>query len=164
MGGPLRREVRAYATGAYRLNTGDPVDYIVPEVQGYVSEGVTAVKLKIGFGIDEDEQLIRAVRKAIGPATGLMLDANHGFYAIEAIELDRRVASLIIGWFEERVVANDPNAYVEVRRGQPIPIAGGECAFTRWGFCEVLARRRQDLGSSGYPRRRLCARSSMSTA
>jgi D-galactarolactone cycloisomerase len=145
MGGPLRRTVPAYATGTYRLSTGDPLDYIVREVQGYVREGFPAVKLKIGFGVAEDERLIRAVREAIGPAVGLMLDANHGFDAIEAIELGRRVAPLAIGWFEEPVVPDDLDSYVEVRRGQPIPVAGGECEFTRWGFREVLVRRAIDI-------------------
>src|SRR5215472_6919206 len=74
-----------------------------------------------------------------------MLDANHGFDAIEAIALGRRVASLDIGWFEEPVVPDDLNSYVEVRRGQPIPVAGGECEFTRWGFREVLTRRAIDI-------------------
>src|SRR5258706_5602381 len=51
MGGPLRREVRAYATGTYRRDAGDPMQYIVDEVRGYVREGFGAVKLKIGFGV-----------------------------------------------------------------------------------------------------------------
>ena len=145
MGGPLRRSVKAYATGTYRLPSGDPLDYIVREVQGYVAEGFSAVKLKIGFGVDEDERLIRAVREAIGPKVGLMLDANHGFDALEAIELGRRCAGLGIGWLEEPVVPDDLDSYVEVRRGQPIPVAGGECEFTRWGFREVLTRRAIDI-------------------
>jgi D-galactarolactone cycloisomerase len=145
MGGPLRRKVKAYATGTYRLETGDPLDYVVREVEGYVAQGFPAVKLKIGFGVDEDERLIAAVREAVGPAVALMLDANHGFDAIEAIELGRRVASLKIDWFEEPVVPDDLDSYVEVRRGQPIPVAGGECEFTRWGFREVLARRAIDI-------------------
>ncbi len=145
MGGPLRSEVKAYATGTYRLQTGDPLDYVVKEVQGYVAEGFSAVKLKIGFGVDEAERLIRAVREAIGPRIGLMLDANHGFDSLEAIELGRRVAPLGIGWFEEPVVPDDLESYVEVRRGQPIPVAGGECEFTRWGFREVLTRRAIDI-------------------
>ena len=145
MGGPLRRDVRAYATGTYRLRSGDPLDYIVRETCDYVKEGFSAVKLKIGFGVEEDERLIRAVREAIGPRIGLMLDANHGFDAIEAIDLGRRVAHLDIGWFEEPVVPDDLDSYVEVRRGQPIPVAGGECEFTRWGFREVLQRRAIDI-------------------
>ena len=145
MGGPVRREVRAYATGTYRLKSGDPLDYIVKEVSGYAKEGFSAVKLKIGFGVREDEKLIRAVRDAIGPNIGLMLDANHGFDVLEAVELGRRVAPLDIGWFEEPVVPDDLDSYIEVRRGQPIPVAGGECEFTRWGFREVLTRRAMDI-------------------
>lgn len=145
MGGPLRREVRAYATGTYRLETGDPLDYVVEEVEGYVREGFGAVKLKIGFDVAGDIALIRAVREAVGPNVGLMLDANHGFDTIEAIELGRAVANLDIGWFEEPVVPDDLDSYIEVRRGQPIPVAGGECEFTRWGFREVLTRRAMDI-------------------
>src|SRR5208282_1275471 len=119
--------------------------YVVEEVAKYVREGFPAVKVKIGFGVDEDEQLIRAVRETIGPRIGLMLDANHGFDAIEAIALGRRVAPLKINWFEEPVVPDDLDSYVEVRRGQPIAVAGGECEFTRWGFREVLTRRAMDI-------------------
>lgn len=145
MGGPLRVEVAAYATGTYRRDTGDPLDYITEEVAGYVREGFGAVKLKIGFGIQEDLALIRAVRETIGAKTGLMLDANHGYDAIDAIALGRAVAPLDIGWFEEPVVPDDLGSYEEVRRGQPIPVAGGECEFTRWGFREVLMRRAMDI-------------------
>lgn len=145
MGGPLRRQVRAYATGTYRRGTGDPIAYITDEVRGYVREGFSAVKLKIGFGIEEDLKLIAAVRETIGPKVGLMLDANHGFDAIEAIELGRRAERYDIGWFEEPVVPDDLDSYIEVRRGQPIPVAGGECEFTRWGFREVLTRRAIDI-------------------
>ena len=51
MGGPIRLEVRAYATGTYRRGSADPLGYIVEEVQGYAREGFPAVKLKIGFGV-----------------------------------------------------------------------------------------------------------------
>ncbi|HEX4894356.1 MAG TPA: mandelate racemase/muconate lactonizing enzyme family protein [Hyphomicrobiaceae bacterium] len=145
MGGPLRTEVKAYATGTYRRGTGDPLQYITEEVAGYVREGFPAVKLKIGFGVDEDARLIAAVREIIGPRVGLMLDANHGFDVVEAVALGRRVAHLDIGWFEEPVVPDDLDSYVEVRRGQPIPVAGGETEFTRWGFREVLTRRAIDI-------------------
>ena len=145
MGGPLRQDVQAYATGTYRRGTDDPITYITEEVADYVRQGFSAVKLKIGFGVEEDAKLIAAVRETIGPRIGLMLDANHGFDAIEAIALGRKVAHLDIGWFEEPVVPDDLDSYVEVRRGQPIPVAGGECEFTRWGFREVFTRRAIDI-------------------
>jgi D-galactarolactone cycloisomerase len=143
MGGPLRRQVSAYTTGTYRHDSGDPLDYVVREVKDDVAQGFGAVK--IGFGVDEDTALIRAVREAIGPRFGLMLDANHGFDAVEAIRLGNDVAALNIGWFEEPVVPDDLDSYCEVRRGKPIPVAGGECEFTRWEFREVLMRRAMDI-------------------
>ncbi len=145
MGGPVRREVQAYATGTYRRGDADPLGYIVDEVTGYVRQGFAAVKLKIGFGVRADAALIRACREAVGPGIALMLDANHGYDAIEAVALGRAVADCDIGWFEEPVVPDDIGSYVEVRRGQPIPVAGGETWFTRWNFREVLERRAVDI-------------------
>ena len=145
LGGPLRTSVRAYATGTYRVDEGDPLEYIVDEVAGYVGQGFHAVKLKIGFDVDADVALIRAVRRRIGPRPRLMLDANHGFDAVEAIALGRAVADQNIDWFEEPVIPEDLASYREVRRGQPIPVAGGECEYTRWGFRDVLTTRSMDI-------------------
>ncbi|MEO6566662.1 MAG: mandelate racemase/muconate lactonizing enzyme family protein [Casimicrobiaceae bacterium] len=145
LGGPLRRSVRAYATGTYRVEHGDPLEYVVDEVAGYVEQGFHAAKLKIGFDVAADVALIRAVRKRVGPRPRLMLDANHGYDAIEAIALGRAVADQDIDWFEEPVIPEDLASYRDVRQGQPIPVAGGECEYTRWGFREVLMSRSMDI-------------------
>jgi D-galactarolactone cycloisomerase len=62
LGGPLRTEVQAYATGLYRRRSGDPLRYLAEEAAGYVAEGFKAVKLKVGFGVEEDAAVTRAVR------------------------------------------------------------------------------------------------------
>jgi D-galactarolactone cycloisomerase len=74
-----------------------------------------------------------------------MIDANHGYDAIEAVRLGNAVAGLDIGWFEEPVVPDDLSAYHEVRARQPLPVAGGETWYTRWGFRDVLAERAVDI-------------------
>ncbi|MEL0004021.1 MAG: mandelate racemase/muconate lactonizing enzyme family protein [Rhodospirillales bacterium] len=145
LGGPIRTEVKAYATGTYRLDEGNPLDYVVREVEGYVAEGFHAVKIKIGFDVSSDAKLIKACRAAVGPDINLMIDANHGFDSIEAIRLGNAVAEDDIRWFEEPVTPDDLGSYEEVRRSQPIPVAGGECDFTRWGFREILQRRAIDI-------------------
>ena len=145
MGGPLRTSVRAYATGTYRVEHGDPLEYIVDEVAGYQAQGFHAAKLKIGFDVEEDLALLRAVRRKVGPGFGLMVDANHGYDVIEAIAFGRGAADLNVGWFEEPVIPEDLDAYVEVRRGQPIPVAGGECEYTRLGFRNVFSRQAIDV-------------------
>jgi D-galactarolactone cycloisomerase len=145
MGGPLRTEVRAYATGLYRRKSGDPLMYLAEEAAGYVAEGFTAVKLKVGFGIEEDAAVTRAVREAIGPGVALMVDANHAFDAVAAIRLGRLIERYDIGWFEEPVPPEDPAGYREVKSALSIPIAGGECEFTRYGFREQLVSRAVDI-------------------
>src|SRR3954454_10500070 len=100
MGGPLRTQVRAYATGLYRRKAGDPLEYLAEEAAGYVGEGFTAVKLKVGFGAEEDAAVTRAVRDAIGPKVGVMVDANHAFDPVATIHFGRMIEGYDIGLFE----------------------------------------------------------------
>jgi L-alanine-DL-glutamate epimerase-like enolase superfamily enzyme len=55
LGGAARSEVAAYATGLYRRKSGDPIRYLAEEAAGY--EGFKAVKLKVGFGVEEDAEV-----------------------------------------------------------------------------------------------------------
>lgn len=145
MGGPLRTEVQAYATGLYRRRSGDPLTYLPEEAASYVAQGFRAVKLKVGFGIAEDAAVTRAVREAIGPEIGLMVDANHAYDAVAAIRLGRLIEPYDIGWFEEPVPPEDLAGHKAVKAALTIPVAGGECEFTRFGFREVLAQGAMDI-------------------
>jgi D-galactarolactone cycloisomerase len=145
MGGPIRTEVRAYATGLYRRKHGDPARYLAEEAADYVRQGFEAVKLKVGFGVEEDARMATAVREAIGPDVALMVDANHAYDAVAAIRLGRKIEALDIGWFEEPVPPEDVVGHREVRAKLDIPIASGECEFTRFGFRDILATRAFDI-------------------
>ncbi|MFC3127416.1 mandelate racemase/muconate lactonizing enzyme family protein [Pseudoroseomonas globiformis] len=145
MGGPLRTEVRAYATGLYRRAEGDPLRYLPHEAAAYAAEGFHAVKLKVGFGVAEDVAVVHAVREAIGPEVALMVDANHAYDSVAAIRLGRLIEPLDISWFEEPVPPEDLAGYRAVRSTLIIPVAGGECEFTRYGFREVLASGAMDI-------------------
>lgn len=145
MGGPLRTEVQAYATGLYRRRSGDPLKYLPEEAAGYVAQGFRAVKLKVGFGIAEDAAVTRAVREAIGPDIGLMVDANHAYDAVAAIKLGRLIEPYDIGWFEEPVPPEDLAGHKAVKAALTIPVASGECEFTRFGFREVLVQGAMDI-------------------
>jgi D-galactarolactone cycloisomerase len=145
MGGPLRETVQAYATGLYRFKSGDPVEYLADEAAGYVAEGFTAIKLKIGFGIEADVRATRAVRRAIGDDVTLMVDANEAYDAVAAIRLGRMIEEYDIAWFEEPVPPEDLDGYRAVKAALSIPIAGGECEFTRFGFRDLLVTHAVDI-------------------
>jgi D-galactarolactone cycloisomerase len=145
LGGAVRKEVQAYATGLYRRKSGDPLRYLAEEAAGYVADGFKAVKLKVGFGVEEDAAVTRAVREAIGSRTALMVDANHAYDATAAIRLGRMIEPYDIGWFEEPVPPEDIAGYRETKTALSIPIAGGECEYTRYGFRELFAARALDI-------------------
>ena len=145
MGGPLRTSVQAYATGFYRKREGDPFEYLVAEAHQRVAEGFTGIKLKLGFGLDQDIRLCRTVRDAVGPGVAIMVDANHAYDAPAAIRLGRAIQDLDIAWFEEPVPPEDHAGYRDVRAALDIPIAGGEAEFTRWGYRQLMLDRCVDI-------------------
>jgi D-galactarolactone cycloisomerase len=145
LGGAARNEVSAYATGLYRRKSGDPMRYLAEEAAGYVAEGFSAMKLKVGFGVEEDANVTRAVREAIGPKVALMVDANHAYDAVAAIRLGRMIEPCDVGWFEEPVPPEDIAGHLAVKAALAIPIAGGECEFTRYGFRELLVSHAVDI-------------------
>ena len=156
LGGRFRESVRAYATGSFRKDGVDRVADVSQEVASYRKQGFHAVKIKIGFDVEEDLRVIEAVRSVVGPDMRLMIDANHGYDALEACEVGRAAASLGVDWFEEPVVPEQLDAYRAVRAGQPIPVAGGETWHGRYGVREVLETRAVDIiqpdicGSGGF--------------
>ncbi len=138
MGGAWRLNIPAYATGGFRPEGEDHAKACAAEMAAYVAAGFKAVKIKIGYGVESDLATIEAVRAAIGPDIELMIDANHGYDAVDAIEVGRRAAQYNIHWFEEPVVPEALRAYQQVRAEQPIPVAAGETWHGRWAIDEAL--------------------------
>ncbi len=141
IGGAYREQVNAYATGMDRL-----IEEAVDEAQGYVEDGFTAIKMKIGLGSPKlDIARVEAVRKAIGDDVRLMVDANHCFTVPAAIRLGRQLEQLDVEWFEEPISPEDLDGYVEVTRALDMAVAGGENEYTRWGFKDIVSRKAMDI-------------------
>lgn len=145
LGGRFRERVQAYATGSFRTDGSDRVQDIAAETRGYAEAGFQAVKIKIGFDVEEDLRVIAAVREAIGPERGLMIDANHGYDLLEAIEVGKRAQPFGIDWFEEPVLPEQIDTYRAVRNDQPIPVASGENWHGRYAMLEPLSTRAVDI-------------------
>jgi D-galactarolactone cycloisomerase len=145
LGGRFRESVKAYATGSFKRDGVDRVEDNAAETARYRAEGFHACKIKIGFGVDEDLRVARAVRDAIGSEMRLMVDANHGYDPLEAIRFGRAAAELGIDWFEEPAVPEHLGSYREIKASQPIPVAGGETWHSRWGMREPIETRAIDI-------------------
>ena len=145
LGGPIRTELPVYASGLFHREKGDPTEYLPEEARRYLAEGYKAMKLKVGFGLEAVLKAVRAVREAVGSGIELMIDANEAYDARTAITLGNKLAPFDIAWFEEPVPPEDLANYLAVKNAQPIPVAGGEAEFTRYGFREILIRRAMDI-------------------
>ncbi len=145
LGGKKRDSIVPYATGMYFSDTAELSKELAKEAKEYVALGYKAMKMKVGLGIEEDVELVRIVREAIGPDVNLMIDANHAYNLREAIQLAKAVEPYNIYWFEEPISPEYYEQYAELRSKTTIPIAGGECEYLRFGFQTLLQSKSVDI-------------------
>lgn len=145
LGGTPRERIKPYATGLYRKELPTVIDDLVKEAEDYIEQGFKAIKIKIGFGVDDDIKTVREIRRAIGDNIQLMVDANHAYNASDAIRISRNIEEYNIAWFEEPVPPEDIEGYMEVKSKTNIPVSGGEAEFCRYGFNNLLRKRAVDI-------------------
>lgn len=145
LGGAVREKVAVYATGLYYRKDEFPTK-LIDEALSYVEAGYQGMKTKVGgLSVAEDVRRVSAIRRAIGDDVYLMIDANKAYNASTAIDLGNRLADRNIHWFEEPVMATDVAAYLQVKAGQPIPVAGGEVLRNRFENRDILIDRALDI-------------------
>ena len=146
LGGMFRTRVEAYATGFYRIKGKGEAARLAQEAEGHVDKGFRALKVKLGFGIDDDLEVMHAIQK-VAAKQDVMIDTNHAYGVADAIRLGRELEDMgwRLRWYEEPVVQEDLEGYAEVRRALRTPIAGGENEYTLFGFKEIFSRRAVDI-------------------
>jgi D-galactarolactone cycloisomerase len=117
----------------------DHPDKSARAARAFLDEGYTAIKLKVGRGLAIDIDHIAAVRGEMGPGKALYLDANCAYDVPTAIAVAKALVPYNIGWFEEPVPPDDPQALAEVRRASPVPVAAGENDFTLAAHAKLVA-------------------------
>lgn len=134
--------VPAYASGGYYLEGKSP-EQLGEELAGYVSQGFTAVKMKVGrLNPAEEEDRIRAARNAIGPDVLLMLDANNAWADLPtALLFCERYQKYNPYWIEEPFSPDDIDSHAQLAAKTSITVATGEIEAGRWRFKELLDKR-----------------------
>jgi D-galactarolactone cycloisomerase len=150
VGGFYRETVKAYATGCYYgedyNDQASLLRRLITEAETYADAGFDILKMKIGLlPIKKDTERVAVVRKSIGNDIALLADANHAYNSSGAIRMGRALEQHGVLWFEEPVVPEDRDGYRRVRNALDIPIAGGECEFTRFGFLELFRNQCLDI-------------------
>ncbi|MDP7133040.1 MAG: mandelate racemase/muconate lactonizing enzyme family protein [Planctomycetota bacterium] len=151
MGGAFRSTTRAYATGLYyhEEDLTDPdsaLNRVKEEVIKHREAGFSAIKGKIGLlAVHDDVRRMAAAREAVGDEFLLMTDANHGYNRHTARTVGWALYDLGFYWFEEPLVPEDIEGLASLRQELHIPIAAGECEYTRYGMLDLLRRQAVDF-------------------
>jgi len=151
LGGRVRENTKAYATGHYFRDTPNlerQFEQIAQEAAKN-AERLGAVKLKtglvvLGYGPEEDIELVRHVREHLGDDVMVMVDANYAYSRRDARRVGRALGELNVAWFEEPVPPEDVAGYSFLRDVLDVSIAGGEC-HTPSDFTRLLNKGAIDI-------------------
>jgi D-galactarolactone cycloisomerase len=155
LGGAFRTRVEPYATGFYRIGGQGEADRLAEEAIRHAEAGFKLMKVKLGYGVADDIACMQAIGRAIeGKPVTLMVDTNHAYGRAEALRLGRALEPFDLRWYEEPVVPEDVQGYVELRGKLAMPIAGGENEHTLYGFGALIGAgavdvAQPDIGSCG---------------
>lgn len=137
--GVYRERVPLYGSGGF--TTYGESD-LVEQLAGWVEEGISRVKMKVGkdWGTKPDEDLARvgAAYRAVGPQAELFVDANGAYTTKQAIGLARGFADQGVTYFEEPVPFDHLDQLAFIRQHSPIAIASGEYGYNAYDFRHAL--------------------------
>lgn len=135
--GSVRDSVPVYGSGGF---TSYSIDRLREQLGGWASEGLEAVKMKVGRDPASDPARVREARDAIGRDVGLWVDANGAYRRKQALSLADEYAGVGVSWFEEPVPADDIEGLRLIRDRAPacMEIAAGEYGFGLFAFRRLL--------------------------
>ena len=127
----------AYTTSAGWLGYGDDkVESLVGEA---LAAGFTHVKMKVGADLAADDRRAGLIRRALGPAGVLMMDANQVWGVDEAIDSMRVLRAHDPWWIEEPTSPDDVLGHARIRREvAPVRVATGEHVQNRVIFKQLF--------------------------
>jgi len=139
IGGKKRDKVRIYASGGMQK----PIKDLLTEIDSYLEDGFTAVKVRGGYDKDRDLNIIKEIRGSLGYSFDLMLDTGQNYvpknWSIkEAVELCGRLEEYKLLFIEEPYIADDLKGYGEVKKSVKTPVAMGETGSTIYEFKEYI--------------------------
>ena len=113
---------------------------LITQTEGNLAKGFRAIKMKAGRArMSEDIARIAGMRKHLGDAFPLMVDANMKWSVDEAIRRARAFQPYDLVWLEEPIIPDDVAGHARVVAEGGVPIAAGENLRTLWEFKALIA-------------------------
>ena len=136
LGGKCRDKVPVYATALYP----EEPSKVAKRARAFAEQGFHGVKIKVGFDLDQDIGIVRAVREELGKDFTVMTDANQGYSVDVGLRAAEAFSKCGVFWLEEPLFAEDIEGHAQLREKGKIPIAVGENLNTYYAFENFVTR------------------------
>lgn len=135
--GAVHDSVPVYGSGGF---TSYSISQLQKQLGGWVDQGISRVKMKIGTHPKNDIDRVRAAREAIGHDAKLFVDANGAYTRKQALAFAEAFSEFGVSWFEEPVSSDDLNGLQLIRDRAPVgmDIAAGEYGYDLFYFRRML--------------------------
>lgn len=142
--GPVRDRIPVYGSGGF---TSYDERRLCDQLSGWVAQGISCVKMKVGRHPDKDLQRVEVARRAIGEDAELFVDANGAYDRKQALQMAERFADFGVTWFEEPVSSDDLDGLRLLRDRAParMEITAGEYGTDAFYFRRMLDAQAVDV-------------------
>lgn len=144
--------VRLYASGGCRYDWRYNPEQLIEEALGYVNEGYTAMKFRIGtewawdgVTVDRFLGLVRELAQAVDGRMDLALDGNCRLSEEEALPIALELERLGFAWFEEPIDRNNIAGNARLAAAVEMPITGGEAFSSLDEFRPYIEAKAYDI-------------------
>ena len=136
------RPIPAYNSNGLGLMAPDA---LADEAESLVSDGFSAVKLRLGYpALDQDLAAVRAVRARISGDVAVMVDYNQALGVSDAIDRARVLDGEGVYWIEEPVRHDDFSGCAQVAEAASTPVQIGENFSQVYDMQKALDARASD--------------------
>lgn len=149
--GAWRESVACYNTSGGFLHT--PLDQLVKNARASVERGIGGIKLKVGQPHRAlDIERVSTVRRELGDAVPLMVDANQQWDRPTAQRMCRVFEDFNLVWIEEPLDAYDHEGHAALAAAFDTPIATGEMLTSAAEHGDLIHHRACDYLMPDAPR------------
>jgi len=149
LGGPVRNKIRVYSW----IGGDKPTDVLKQAKERY-SNGYTAIKMnataEVGWidnfkVVESVLERVDILKREFGNNLDIAVDFHGRIHKSMAKVLVKELDKYNIMFIEEPVLAENEEAFYEVKQYTSTPIAAGERNYTRWGFKNLITKGLVDI-------------------
>lgn len=157
LGGKVRDRLPVYANINRATNPRTPDGFAAAATRA-VADGFRSIKAApfdgfppptsppsdIARAIETGIDAVRAMRAAVGPSIGVMIDCHSFFDVEQSVAVAAKLEPYNLTWYEEPVPPERVDDTAAIRRRIKQPMAGGEVLFGLSGFGPLIRRQAVD--------------------